>query len=55
MPRQQVLDFKCSLPEVDIWAIVATYYYLLTGFFPRNLEDPNNMMVELLTKSAVPI
>lgn len=55
MPRQQVLDFKCSLPEVDIWAVVATYYYLLTGFFPRNLEDPNNMMVELLTKSAVPI
>lgn len=55
MPRQQVLDFKFSLPEVDVWAIVATYYYLLTGFFPRNLEDPNNMMVELLTKSAVPI
>ena len=55
MPRQQVLDFKFSQPEVDIWAIVATYYFLLTGFFPRNLEDRNNMMVELLTKSAVPI
>ncbi|MDJ0592001.1 MAG: SUMF1/EgtB/PvdO family nonheme iron enzyme [Pleurocapsa sp. MO_226.B13] len=48
-------DGSISLPEVDIWAIVATYYFLLTGFFPRNLEDPNNMMVELLTKSAVPI
>ena len=55
MPRQQVLDFKYSQPEVDIWAIVATYYFLLTGFFPRNLEDSHNMMVELLTKSAVPI
>ena len=57
MPRQQVLDFKYSKPDVDVWAIVATYYFMLTGMFPKNLEDPNpmNMMVELLTKSAIPI
>jgi len=55
MPRQQALDFKYSQPDVDVWAIVATYYFLLTGFFPRNFEDSNNMMVELLTKSTVPI
>lgn len=42
MCRQQVLNFKYVQPEVDIWATVATLYYLLTGCYCRdfNNQDP---------------
>lgn len=41
MPRQQVLNFKYALPEVDIWAVAACLYNMLTGCFPRNFTgDP---------------
>jgi len=41
MCRQQVLDFKHALPEVDVWASAACLYNMLTGDFPRNfVGDP---------------
>ncbi|NET72506.1 MAG: serine/threonine protein kinase, partial [Sphaerospermopsis sp. SIO1G2] len=41
IPRQQVLDFQHSLPEVDVWATAACLYNMLTGYFPRNFTgDP---------------
>ncbi|NET00206.1 MAG: protein kinase [Sphaerospermopsis sp. SIO1G1] len=41
IPRQQVLDFQNSLPEVDVWATAACLYNMLTGYFPRNFTgDP---------------
>ncbi|MEL6494548.1 MAG: protein kinase [Cyanobacteria bacterium J06623_7] len=55
MPRQQVLDFKRAKPDVDVWAIAATYYYMLTGFYPRQLGCNIDPMLEILTKPAVPI
>jgi serine/threonine-protein kinase len=36
MPRQQVLNFKYSKPEVDVWAAAASLYFLLTGVTPRD-------------------
>ena len=36
MPRQQALNFKYVKPEVDVWAIAATLYYLLTSWVPRD-------------------
>lgn len=36
MPRQQVLEFRYAMPEVDIWATAATYYYILTGCFTKD-------------------
>lgn len=55
MPRQQVLDFKYVKPDVDVWAIAATFYYMLTGFYPRQLTDEVDPMLEILTKPPVPI
>lgn len=55
MPRQQVLEFKYAKPDVDIWAVAATLYFMLTGTHPRNLTNKVNPMLEILTKPPVPI
>ena len=55
MPRQQVLEFKYAQPDVDVWAIAATLYFMLTGKFSRDLNDTTNPMLEILTKPPVPI
>jgi serine/threonine protein kinase len=61
LPRQQVIDFRQSGPEVDVWAAAACFYHMLTGFvprdFPRDAEgrfavDPWQVV---LTTSAIPI
>ncbi|MTJ49221.1 protein kinase [Dolichospermum sp. UHCC 0259] len=53
MPRQQVLNFKDELPEIDIWATAACLYNMLTGYFPRNFTgDP---WLSVLQNSPVPI
>ena len=38
-PRQQVLDFKYAEPAVDVWAAVASLYFMLTGYISRDLKD----------------
>ncbi|GAB4550812.1 MAG: hypothetical protein Tsb0014_45270 [Pleurocapsa sp.] len=55
MPRQQVLDFKYVKPDVDIWAVAATLYFMLTGFYPRQITNDVDPMLEILTKPPVPI
>jgi eukaryotic-like serine/threonine-protein kinase len=54
MPRQQVLDFKYAEPEVDIWAMAASLYNMLTGTYPRDFvgKDP---FAAVLQTNAVPI
>ncbi len=53
MPRQQVLNFKYAQPEVDIWAVAACLYNMLTGSFPRNfIGDP---FLAILQNDPVPI
>ena len=38
MPRQQVLNFKYALPDVDVWATAATIYFALCGQPPRDFS-----------------
>lgn len=55
MPRQQLVDYKYAKPEVDVWAMAATLYYMLTGAPPRNFPagvDPARLVLET---DAVPI
>jgi serine/threonine protein kinase len=55
MPRQQVLRFKYARPEVDVWAMAATFYFMLTGTTPRDFSRGNGWMEVVLETQAVPI
>ncbi|KJR43909.1 serine/threonine protein kinase [Candidatus Magnetoovum chiemensis] len=55
MPRQQVINFKYAKPEVDVWSMMATFYYLLTGRFPRDLPKGKDPWLVVLQTSPVPI
>lgn len=55
IPRQQVKDFKFSLPEVDVWAIAATFYYMLTKRTPRDFRKDIDEVTTVLKTHAVPI
>ena len=55
MPRQQIVNFKYAKPEVDVWAMAASLYFMLTGTGPRDFpkgEDPCDV---ILRTSAIPI
>ena len=54
MPRQQVLNFKYAKPDIDIWAVAACFYNMLTGQYPRDFigADP---FIAILQNPPVPI
>ncbi|HEX3315587.1 MAG TPA: protein kinase [Gemmataceae bacterium] len=55
MPRQQVINFKYSQPEVDVWAIAASLYYMLTGSPPRDFARGRDPWFTVLQSDAIPI
>ena len=55
MPRTQVLNFKYSKPEVDVWATAASFYKMLTGCVPRNFSSEQDPCLVILKNKAVPI
>ena len=41
IPRQQFLNFKYVKPEVDVWAAIATFYWMISLCTPREFgRDP---------------
>jgi eukaryotic-like serine/threonine-protein kinase len=54
MPRQQVIDFKYADPAVDVWAVAASLYFMLTGYIPRNLDGADPFLA-VLKNHPVPI
>ncbi|MFH1136369.1 MAG: FHA domain-containing serine/threonine-protein kinase [Pseudomonadota bacterium] len=55
MPRQQVINFKFVRPEVDVWAVAASFYLMLTGFFPREFPEDMDFFRVVLETQPVPI
>jgi serine/threonine-protein kinase len=55
MPRQQVLKFKESKPEVDVWALAATLYHMLSGAYPRDFPSSAEKWQVVLQSDPVPI
>jgi serine/threonine protein kinase len=54
-PRQQVINFKYAKPDVDVWAMAASLYKLLTGEYPRDFPDDKDPWRVVLESQAVPI
>jgi len=56
IPVQQIIDYRYALPEVDVWAAAAVYYYMLTGLIPKNLVGAQvDEYVSALNDKAVPV
>jgi serine/threonine protein kinase len=55
MPRQQVVNFKYAGPEVDVWAMAASLYGMLTGAVPRDFPRGKDPWQVVLTTRAAPI
>lgn len=55
MSRQQAIESKYVKPEVDVWAVAACYYYMLTGCFPRDFPREKNKLDVIKNEKPVPI
>lgn len=55
MPRQQVLNFMEARPEVDVWAMAASLYNMLTGHVPRDFSSTMDAWQTVLQTDPVPI
>jgi eukaryotic-like serine/threonine-protein kinase len=55
LPRQQVIEFKYAEPEVDVWAMAASLYNMLTGFVPRDFPEGRDPWLVVLEEPTVPI
>jgi len=47
MPRQQVIDYRFAQPAVDVWAAAACYYFMLTGYYPKDFTDDDPFGIAL--------
>ncbi|HEX8464078.1 MAG TPA: protein kinase [Abditibacterium sp.] len=54
-PRQQVHGYRDSQPAVDVWAMAATLYFLLTGATPRDFPPHIAPELVVLQHPAIPI
>jgi serine/threonine protein kinase len=55
MPRHQVSNYKYAGPEVDVWAMAASLYNMLTGHFVRDFPSGRNPWSIVLNSSPIPI
>jgi serine/threonine-protein kinase len=55
MPRQQLVRFKYASPEVDVWAMAASLYNMLTGALPRNFTSDRDPWLTVLQQPTIPI
>jgi hypothetical protein len=55
MCRQQVVDYQHAPPAVDVWAMAASLYNLLTGQVPRAFPTGRDPWLVVLEDAPVPI
>lgn len=53
-PRKQIANFKYAKPDVDVWAAAASYYYMLTANFAKEIKG-KDVWLAMYTEKAVPI
>lgn len=55
MPVQQVINYKHVGPEIDVWAMAATLYFMLTCSQPRDFPDDEDPWTVISETRPVPI
>jgi serine/threonine protein kinase len=55
MSRQQIFDYKFAKPDVDVWAMAASLYFMLTGRTPRDFPAHADPIAVILREPATPI
>jgi serine/threonine protein kinase len=55
MCRKQVAEYARPGPDVDVWAIAASLYNMLTGHVPRSFPTDKDPWLVVLESGAVPI
>jgi len=55
MPRQQFINFRYARPEVDVWAIAASLYWMLTGRTPRECPPGKSWGQVIKNERPIPI
>nr|WP_239067545.1 protein kinase [Actinomadura bangladeshensis] len=55
MSRQQVVNFKYSKPDVDVWALAACLYWMLTGAYPRDFPPGKDLWQVVLQDAPIPV
>ncbi|GGM40550.1 hypothetical protein GCM10007977_047470 [Dactylosporangium sucinum] len=55
MPYQQIVNFRHAKPAVDVWALAACLYHMLTGAYPRAFPSDRDPWQVVLQTQAVPI
>ena len=55
MPRQQVVNFIYSGPDVDVWAMAASLYNMVTGCYPRHFPSGRDPWQVVLQTDPIPV
>jgi len=55
MPREQVINFKYVKPVTDVWALGATFYNMLTGYYPLDFSAGQDHVKVILNEKPTPI
>lgn len=55
MARTQLINYKFAGPEVDVWAVAACLYWMLTGATPRDFPADKDPVAVALREPAVRI
>lgn len=55
MARKQLINYKYARPDVDVWSMAASLYWMLTCRAPRQLPAGSDPILSVLSQPAVPI
>jgi len=55
MARPQLIQYKYAKPDVDVWSMAASLYFMLTGEYARDFGKRDDPIRVVLDKDPVPI
>jgi eukaryotic-like serine/threonine-protein kinase len=55
MPKEQLTNYKFLKPVSDVWSMAATFYYMVTGRYPRDVKEGQDPIQVILRGGCVPL